>query len=72
MRPVHVLSVKEYLKFTWEVQASLEVTPKQAVPLFFTKFRTLIGHFRKKIAANVSFSLVSKYILVIGMPPFLL
>ena len=63
--------VKEYLKFTREEQASLAVTPKQAVPLFFSKFRSLVGHFRKKIAASVSLSLVSKYIFLLGMPPFL-
>ena len=62
--PVSHSLVKEYLKFTREEQASLAVTPKQAVPLFFSKFRSLIGHFRKKIAASVSLSLVSKYILV--------
>jgi len=42
----------------------LAVTPKQAIPLFFTKFKSLIGHFRKKIVASASLSLVSKDILV--------
>lgn len=42
----------------------MEVTPKQAFPLFFMKFKLLIGHFRKKIAARTSLSLVSEYILV--------
>ena len=69
--PVSHALVKEYLKFTREEQASLAVTPKQAVPLFFSKFRSLVGHFRKKIAASVSLSLVSKYIFLLGMPPFL-
>jgi len=47
--PVSHSLVKEYLKFTREEQASLAVTRKQAVPLFFTKFMPLIGHFRVKI-----------------------
>ena len=44
----------------------MAVTPKQAVPLFFTnsKFKSLIGHLRKKKAASASLSLVGKYILV--------
>jgi len=62
--PVSHSLVKEYLKFTRKEQASLAVTPKQAVPLSFTKFKSLIGHFRVKIAASASLSLVSKYILV--------
>ena len=64
VNPVSHSVIKEYLKFTREEQAGLAVTPKQAVPLFFTKFKSLIGHFRKKIAASASLSLVSKYILV--------
>ena len=62
--PVSHLLVKEYLKFTREEQASLAVSPKQAVRLFFTKFKSLIRHFRVKIAASASLSLVIKYILV--------
>ena len=38
----------------------MAVAPGQAVPLFFTKFKSLIGHLRKKIAASASLSLVSK------------
>ena len=64
VNPVSHSLIKECLKFTWEEQAGLAVTPKQAVPLFFTKFKSLIRHFRKKIAASASLSLVSKYILV--------
>ena len=64
VNPVLHSLIKEYLKFTREDQAGLVVTPKQAVPLFFTKFKSLIGHFRKKIAASASLSLVDKYILV--------
>ena len=56
--------IKLYLKFTREEQAGLAVALKQAVPLFFTKFKSLIGHFRKKMAASASLSVVSKYILV--------
>ena len=59
---VHLIRCKPGHK--WEEQAGLAVNPKQAVPLFFTKFKSLIGHFRRKIAANASLSLVSKYILV--------
>ena len=62
--PVSHSLIKEYAIFTREEQAGLAVTPKQAVPLFFTKFKLLIGHFRKKIAASRSLSLVSKYILI--------
>ena len=64
VNPVSHSLIKECLKFTWEEQAGLAVTPKQAVPLFFTKFKSLIGHFREKIAASAPLSLVSKYILV--------
>ena len=64
VNPVSHSLIKEYLKFTRAEQAGLAVTPKQAVPFFFTKFKSLIGHFRKKIAANASLSLVSKYTLV--------
>ena len=64
VNPVSHSLIKEYLKFTTEEQAGLAVTPKQAVPLFFTKFKSPIGHFRKKMAASASLSLVSKYILV--------
>ena len=62
--PVSHSLVREYVKFTREEQASLVVTPKQAVPLYFTEFKSLIGHFKQKIAASASLSLVSKYILV--------
>ena len=62
--PVSHSLVRDYLKFTREEQASLVVTPKQAVPLFSTEFKSLIGHFTQKIAASASLSLVSKYILV--------
>ena len=64
VNPVSHSLIKEYLKFTTEEQAGLAVAPRQAVPLFFTKFKSLIGHLRKKIAASVSLSLVGKYILV--------
>ena len=64
VNPVSHSLIKLYLKFTREEQAGLAVAPKQAVPLFFTKFKSLIGHFRKKIAASASLSVVSKYILV--------
>ena len=64
VNPVSHSPIKEYLKFTREEQAGMAVTPKQAVPLFFTKFKSLIGHIRKKIAASASLSLVRKYILV--------
>ena len=42
----------------------MAVAPGQTVTLFFTKFKSLIGHLRKKIAASASLSLVGKYILV--------
>jgi len=63
-KPCFTLADKGILRFTREEQAGVAVTPKQSVPLFFTKFKSLIGHFRKKIAASASLSLVSKYILV--------
>ena len=64
VNPVSHSLIKEYLKFTREEQAGLAVAPRQAVPLFFTKFKSLIGHLREKIAASASLSLVGKYILV--------
>lgn len=50
--PVFHSLIKEYLKFTREEKAGLAVVPRQAVPLFFTKFKSLIGYLRKKIAAS--------------------
>ena len=56
--------VKEYLKFTRKEQAGSAITPKQAVPLLFLKFKRLLFHFRGKIAANTSLSMINMYILV--------
>ena len=64
VNPVSHSLIKEYLKFTREKQAGWAVAPRQAVPLFFTKFKSLIGRLREKIAASASLSLVGKYILV--------
>jgi len=47
VNPVSISLIKEYLRFTGEEQADLAVTQKQAAPPFFTKFKSLIGHFRK-------------------------
>ena len=41
VNPVSHSLIKEYLKFTREEQAGLAVTPKQAVPLFFTTYWSL-------------------------------
>ena len=66
------LLIKEYLKFVREEQANLAIVLKQAGPLFFEKFnKSLVSHFRKKIAASAPLSLVSKYTSSSAPPPFL-
>jgi len=47
--PVAHPRVKEYLKFVREEQSGLAVSPSQAVPLFFVKFRKLVALLRGKL-----------------------
>ena len=62
--PVAPPLVKHYLKFVRQEQAGLAITPTQAVPLFFDKFRRLIAFLRGRCVNQVSLSLADKYILV--------
>ena len=62
--PVAHPRVREYLKFVREEQAGLAVSPSQAVPLFFVKFRKLVALLREKIANSRSLSRIHKYVLV--------
>lgn len=62
--PVAHPRVKHYLKFSREEQAGLAVTPTQAVPIFFVKFRQLVTFLRDLIGKSDSLSRVDKYILV--------
>ena len=62
--PVAHPRVKEYLKFVREEQAGLAVSPSQAVPLFFVKFRKLVAFLREKITNSQSLSGIHKYVLV--------
>ena len=48
--PVMHPCIREYLKFVREEQAGLGVSPSQAVPFFFVKFRKLVALLREKIA----------------------
>jgi len=50
--PVAHPRVKEYLKFVREEQSGLAVSPSQAVPLFFVKFRKLVALLGEKITNN--------------------
>lgn len=47
--PVAHPRVKQYLKFVREEQSGLAVSPSQAVPLFFVKFRKLVALLRGNI-----------------------
>ena len=51
--PVLHPRVKEYLEFVREEQASKDVVPSQAVPMFFIKFSTLINFLRHSIKCSV-------------------
>ena len=62
--PVAHPRVKEYLKFVREEQSGLPVSPSQAVPLFFVKFRKLVALLRGKIANSQSLCRIHKYVLV--------
>ena len=59
--PVFHSLIKEYLKFTREEKAGLAVVPRQAVPLFFTKFKSLIGYLRKNSGKCVAFNCYQIY-----------
>ena len=52
------------LKFVREEQSGLAVSPSQAVPLFFVKFRKLVALLRGKITNSQSLSRIHKYVLV--------
>ena len=56
--PVSHLLIKEYLKLVRQEQANSAIVPKQAIPLFFEKFKSLVSHFRKKMAASAPLFLV--------------
>ena len=62
--PVVHPRVREHLKFVREEQAGLAVSPSQAVPLFFVKFRKLFALLREKIANSRSLSRIHRYVLV--------
>ena len=52
------LLIKEYLKLVRQEQANSAIVPKQAIPLLFEKFKSLVSHFRKKMAASAPLFLV--------------
>ena len=56
--PVSHLLIKEYLKLVRQEQANSAIVPTQAIPLFFEKFKSLVSHFRKKMAASLPLFLV--------------
>lgn len=56
--PVSHLLIKENLKLVRQEQANSAIVPKQAIPLFFEKFKSLVSHFRKKMAASLPLFLV--------------
>jgi len=58
--PVSHLLIKEYLKFVRQEQANSAIVPKQAIHLFFEKFKSLVSHFRKKMAASAPLFLVKQ------------
>lgn len=62
--PVAHPLVKDFLKFVRQEPAGLDITPVQAVPLFFDKFRSLIAFLRGLFLNQASLSCVDKYILV--------
>ena len=62
--PVAHPLVKDYLKFVRQEQAGLAITPVQAVPLFFDKFRRLIAFLRGLLLSHAPLSRSGKYILV--------
>lgn len=62
--PVAHPLVKDYLTFVRQEQAGLAITPVQAVPLFFDKFRRLIAFLRDQCVSQASLSRADKYILV--------
>ena len=62
--PVAHPLVKHYLKFVRQEQAGLAITPAQAVPLFFDKFRRLIAFLRGRCLHQASLSRADKYIIV--------
>ena len=58
--PVSHPRVKENLKFVRYEQASLGIAPSQTVPLFFSKFRSLVS-LRDLISKGVGLSIANKY-----------
>ena len=62
--PVAHPRVKEYLKFVREEQSGLVVSPSEAVPFFFVKFRKLVALLRGKKTNSQSLSRTHKYVLV--------
>ena len=62
--PVAHPLVKDYLKLVRQEQAGLAITPVQAVPLFFDKFRRLIAFLRGLLLSHAPHSRSGKYILV--------
>ena len=52
------------MKFVRQEQAGLAITPAQAVPLFFDKFRRVIAFLRGRCVHQASLSRADKYILV--------
>ena len=62
--PVAQPLVKRYLKFVRQEEAGSAITPAQAVPLFFDKFRRLIAFLRGRCVHQASLSRADTYILV--------
>lgn len=64
VRETFAFSVKEYLKFVLEDQASKAIVSSEAVPMLFVKFSTLINFLRHSIRRSSRLSLVNDFILV--------
>lgn len=62
--PVDHPLVKHNLKFVRQERAGLAITPTQAVPLFFDKFRRLIAFLRGRCVHQASLSRADKCTLV--------
>ena len=56
--PISHLLIEEYLKLVRQEQANSAIVPKQSILLFFEKFKSLVSHFRKKMAASAPLFLV--------------
>ena len=65
--PVAHPRVKEYLKFVREEQSGVAVSPSQAVPLFFVKFRKLVALLRGKITNSQSLSRIHKFVILCSL-----